>query len=228
MPVQIAPSLLSADFSALSDAAIECASAGAEFLHFDVMDGQFVPNITFGTLPLRALRGFSRAAFEAHLMIVQPERFIEDFARAGADLITIQAESSLHLQRVLTQIRDTGARAGLALNPATPLNVLDYLLDDIDSLLVMTVNPGFGGQKFLPAMLGKIREARARLDTARHPIALAVDGGIGIETAPQVVAAGANVLIAGSSIFQHPHGVTAGIHALRDSVEFLSESVKTV
>ncbi len=215
--IEIAPSLLSADFSSLARAAEECQAAGAELLHFDVMDGQFVPNITFGVYPVRALRSHSKAVFDVHLMIVQPERFIEDFARAGADSITVHAEACTHLQRVLAQIREAGVGAGVALNPATPLDVLDYILDDIDRLLVMTVNPGFGGQKFIRATLRKVAEARARLDTARRPIDLAVDGGIDPETAAEVVAAGANVLIAGTSIFGHSGGVSAGIRAIREA-----------
>src|SRR5579871_366934 len=218
MDVKIAPSLLSADFGAFAAAAEVCEAAGAEFLHFDVMDGQFVPNITFGVHPLRALRPHSRATFDTHLMIVQPERFVEQFVQAGADIVTVQAESTLHLQRTLAQIRHAGGRAGLALNPATPLHVLDYLLDDIDLLLVMTVNPGFSGQEFIPAMKPKIAEARARLDTARHPIELAVDGGIGPENAAEMRDLGATVLVAGSGIFEHPGGPAAGIRAIREQI----------
>lgn len=217
MAVEIAPSLLSADFGAFAAAARECASAGAERLHFDVMDGQFVPNITFGAHPIRALRPVSSARFEAHLMIVQPERFVEEFAQAGAQTITVHAEACTHIQRTLAQIREAGAAAGLALNPATPLDVLDYVLSDIDLLLVMTVNPGFGGQEYIAAMTRKIREARAKLDTSGRHIDLEVDGGIEPENAAEVVAAGANVLVAGTGVFRHPQGAQAGIRALRDA-----------
>jgi ribulose-phosphate 3-epimerase len=216
--VKIAPSLLSADFGSLAQAAEVCARAGAEHLHFDVMDGRFVPNITFGTHPLRALRSHSDAVFEAHLMIVEPERYVDDFAAAGAQIITIQPEATVHLQRTLAQIRQAGAKAGVALNPATPLDVLDYVLDDIDLLLVMTVNPGFGGQEFIPAMMRKISDARAYLRRASHPIELEVDGGIGADNAAEVVAAGATALVAGTSIFGHPGGAAEGIRALRSAL----------
>lgn len=216
--VKIAPSLLSADFGALAEAAAACDRAGAEHLHFDVMDGRFVPNITFGTHPLYALRPHSNAVFEAHLMIQEPERYIEAFAEAGAQIITIQPEATVHLQRVLAQIRQAGSRAGLALNPATPLSVLDYVLDDVDLLLVMTVNPGFGGQEFIPTMMRKIADANQRIRAASHPIDLEIDGGIGPENAAETAAAGATVLVAGTSIFGHPGGVAAGIRAIRDAV----------
>lgn len=217
--VRIAPSLLSADFGALARAAEVCDEAGAEHLHFDVMDGVFVPNITFGTHPLRALRPHSRAVFEAHLMIVEPERYVDEFAAAGAQIITIQPEATVHVQRTLAQIRDAGAKAGLALNPATPLSVLDYVLDDIDLLLVMTVNPGFGGQEFIPAMMRKIAEANERVRAAGHVIELEVDGGIGPENAAEVVRAGATALVAGTSVFGHPGGAVEGIRALRAAID---------
>jgi ribulose-phosphate 3-epimerase len=213
--VRIAPSLLASDFGNLAQAARQAEEAGAEFLHFDVMDGQFVPNITMGPTALRALRPVSGAFFDTHLMIVQPERTIEDFVRAGANGVTVQAEACLHLQRVLAHIRDLGAKAGVALNPATPPDVLEYVLGDLDLILVMTVNPGFGGQAFLPAMLPKIERVREMIATAPQPIHLEVDGGIAEQTAPLVTAAGANVLVAGTAIYDHPDGVAAGIHALR-------------
>jgi len=218
MHVKIAPSILAADFGALSKAARECAAAGAECLHFDVMDGQFVPNITFGAHPVAALRPVSQARFEAHLMIVQPERFIDEIVEAGADLVTVQAEACIHLQRTLTQIRDAGAKAGLALNPATPLDHVDYVLDDIDLLLIMTVNPGFGGQAFIPATMSKIGQARAILDRSGRSIELEVDGGISPANARAVVEQGANVLVAGTSIFGHTEGAQGGIEALRSSL----------
>lgn len=219
MSVLIAPSLLSADFGNFAGAASACSAAGAEALHFDVMDGQFVPNITFGAHPIRALRPVSTARFEAHLMILQPERFIDEIAASGADLITVHAEACIHLQRTLAQIRGAGARAGLALNPATPLDAIEYVLDDIDLLLIMTVNPGFGGQKFVPSALRKISEARAALDGAGRPIDLEVDGDIGAHNAADVVGAGANVLVSGTGIFKHEGGIAGGIRAIRLALE---------
>lgn len=216
--VLIAPSLLSADFADLAKAAHAAAEAGAEFLHFDVMDGVFVPNITFGPQAVRALRHHSDAVFDVHLMIVQPERYIEEFAQAGADIITVHAEASVHLQRTLAHIRECGARAGVALNPATSLSAIEYVISDIDLLLVMTVNPGFGGQEFIPEMLRKVARARAMLDEAGSSALLEVDGGINGATTPLVVRAGAQVLVAGSAVFGHPEGVRAGVEALRQSV----------
>ncbi len=223
--VLIAPSLLSADFADFAQAARAAREAGAELLHFDVMDGLFVPNITFGPQTVQAVRHHSDALFDVHLMIVQPERYIEQFAQAGADIITVHAEACVHLQRTLAQIRECGARAGVALNPATPLNVIEYVIPDIDLLLVMTVNPGFGGQQFIPEMLRKIARARALLDEAGSDAWLEVDGGINGVTTPMVVRAGARVLVAGSSVFGHPEGVRAGVEELRQAVWEAQERV---
>lgn len=223
--VLIAPSLLSADFANFAQAARAAREAGAELLHFDVMDGVFVPNITFGPQTVQAVRHHSDALFDVHLMIVQPERYIEEFAQAGADIITVHAEACVHLQRTLAQIRECGVRAGVALNPATPLNVIEYVIPDIDLLLVMTVNPGFGGQQFIPEMLRKIARARALLDEAGSDAWLEVDGGVNGATTPMVVRAGARVLVAGSSVFGHPEGVRAGVEELRQAVWEAQERV---
>jgi len=213
--VIIAPSLLAADFGRFADAAAACEQGGAEYLHFDVMDGIFVPNISFGMGALKALRSVSRAFFDTHLMIVQPERYVEEFVRAGADNVTVQAEACIHLQRTLSLIRKAGAKAGVALNPATPETELEYVLDDLDLILVMTVNPGFGGQQFLPATVAKIERVRKMIADSGRTIRLEVDGGIDAVTATKAVAAGADVLVAGTSIFGHSEGVTEGIRVLR-------------
>jgi ribulose-phosphate 3-epimerase len=213
--MKIAPSLLAADFGHLSEEAEKCEMAGADFLHFDIMDGLFVPNLTFGTLPIRFLRPAAKLVFDVHLMIVQPERYIEDFAKAGADIITVHAEACTHLQRTLAQIRESGARAGLALNPATPLDILEFILDDIDLLLILSVNPGFGGQSFLNTSWRKIAAARHILSQTSRTIELEVDGGVMPENAPELSALGASVLVSGTGVFGHPEGAGGGIKAIR-------------
>ncbi len=215
----LAPSLLASNFGRLAEAAEACCEAGAQFLHFDVMDGRFVPNISMGPAAVEALRPVSSALFDVHLMIVEPEKYIEMFVRAGADSVTVQAEACVHLQRTLASIRSYGAKAGVALNPATPPDVLEYVLDDLDLILVMTVNPGFGGQEFLPATLPKVRLVRQMIQSVAHPVHLEVDGGITAETTGAVTAAGANVLVAGTAVFHHPNGVRAGINAIRSASE---------
>lgn len=216
---RIAPSILSADFGELRDAVSVCQKAGAQTIHFDIMDGQFVPNITFGPRVISALRPHFDLQFDVHLMIVQPERYTEEFIKAGADILTIHAEACVHLQRTLAHIRANGAKAGLALNPSTPLDILDYLLDDIDLLLLLTVNPGFGGQEFIPAMRNKIAEAYNKLEGASHFIDLEVDGGISSVNAREMTMLGANVIVSGSAVFDHPMGAAEGFCAINNAIQ---------
>jgi ribulose-phosphate 3-epimerase len=199
--IKFAPSLLAADFLQIGAEIDRAADAGADWLHFDVMDGMFVPNISFGPCILEAASRSGRLPLDVHLMITQPERYIEDFARAGARVITVHAEATGHLNRTLQQIRECGCKAGVSLNPATPPDCLRYLLDEIDLVLVMTVNPGFGGQKLIPSAVRKIGEIRQMLDDAGITAEIEVDGGVNLETAPEIVRQGATVLVAGSAFF---------------------------
>lgn len=200
--VTIAPSLLAADFGRLRDEVSAIEAAGADWLHLDIMDGHFVPNISFGPTVLAALRKHTRLPFDVHLMIAPVDDYLDGFIDAGADHISLHPEAGPHLHRSLQHIRDAGLKAGVVLNPATPPDVITWALDMIDIVLVMSVNPGFGGQAFLPSQLAKIANLRETIDAADHPIALAVDGGITPATAPAVLAAGADTLIAGTSVFR--------------------------
>lgn len=200
-PIRIAPSLLSADFARLGDEVRAMTDAGADYLHIDVMDGHFVPNITIGPVVVRALRAHSTLPFDVHLMIAPVDPYVAAFAEAGADIITVHPEAGAHLHRTIQLIKSLGKRAGVSLNPATPIASVEHVLDDVDLVLVMTVNPGFGGQAFIPSQLAKIRELRKRIDMRGRPIDLEVDGGITVATAPDVIAAGADVLVAGTASF---------------------------
>ena len=202
--VRIAPSILSADLGRLADEIRDAEASGADWIHVDVMDGRFVPNITLGPVVVAAARRTTKLPLDVHLMIVEPERYLEDFAEAGADVISVHEEASIHLQRTLARIRSLGKRAGVVLNPHTPDVALDYVLEDVDVILVMSVNPGFGGQSFLPSQLGKLSALRRKIDTRGLPIDLEVDGGISPSTARRVVEAGARVLVAGNAVFGKP------------------------
>jgi len=200
--IKIAPSILSADFAALAADVARVEAGGADQLHVDVMDGRFVPNITIGPVVVGALRKRTRLPLDVHLMIVEPERYLTEFVQAGADMVTVHAEACPHLQRVLAQIRELGARAGVALNPATPPDVLTYVLDDLDLVLVMSVNPGFGGQRFIESAHEKLRTVRALVGD--RPIEVSVDGGVQVDQVGGLVADGASTLVAGSAIFGAP------------------------
>lgn len=199
--IKIAPSILSADFSKLGEEVKNVEKAGADYVHIDVMDGSFVPNITLGNEVLKSLRKTSNLPFDVHLMINNPDIHIKSFAEAGSDIITIHAESTTHLDRTLSLIKSFGKKAGLSLVPSTHENVIDYVLDRVDLVLVMTVNPGFGGQKFLSSQLKKIEAIRKKIEKSDHKIELEVDGGINEQTAKSAISAGADVLVSGSYIF---------------------------
>jgi len=214
--MKIAPSILSADFAALGDAIALVEAAGADQLHVDVMDGHFVPNLTIGPPVIEAIRKRTRLPLDVHLMIEEPERWVEIYAGAGAGLITVHAEACVHLQRILTQIREAGARPGVALNPSTPPGALEYVLDDLGLVLIMSVNPGFGGQEFIPTTYAKLRQLKALLGS--RPVEVSVDGGVNQDNAALLVKAGASVLVAGSAIFSTPDPALA-VRGLRSASE---------
>ncbi len=200
-PVRISPSILAADFAKLGEEVSEVTRAGADFIHIDVMDGHFVPNISFGPAVMKSVRGYSDRPFDVHLMIAPVDPYIAEFVEAGADIITVHQEAGPHLHRTLQLIKSFGVKAGVSLNPSTPASTLEHVMDEVDLILVMSVNPGFGGQKFIPSQLGKIRRLREMIDASGRDIDLEVDGGINAETAPLVIEAGADMLVAGSAVF---------------------------
>ncbi len=199
--VKIAPSILSADFSKLADE-IRKVENYVDMLHIDVMDGHFVPNITFGPPVVRSIRVVTKLPFDVHLMVENPDNYVDTFIDAGANILTVHAETAVHLHRTISNIRKKGAKAGVVLNPATPLSALDYILEDVDMVLIMTVDPGFGGQHFIKGMLPKIKALRQMIDKAKLDVEIEVDGGINADTARQAVAAGADIVVAGSYIYE--------------------------
>jgi ribulose-phosphate 3-epimerase len=213
--VKIAPSILSADFARLGEQVSEAEASGADYIHVDVMDGHFVPNISIGPPVVRAVRRVTRLPLDVHLMIEEPERYLADFAAAGADNITVHVETCPHLHRTVQQIKELGCRAGVVLNPSTPVVALEEIFPHVDLVLVMTVNPGFGGQAFIEGMLPKIQRVRAMREEQSSQAEIEVDGGIGPEMAHLVVEAGARVLVAGSAIFDAPEGIANAIAGIR-------------
>ena len=214
--IRIAPSILSADFAQLGEEVRRVDEAGADYIHVDVMDGHFVPNLTIGPGVTKALRPLSKKVFDVHLMISPVDPFLKGFADAGADIITVHPEAGAHLHRTLQEIKRLGKKAGAALNPATPVAAIDHVLAELDLVLVMSVNPGFGGQGFIPSQLEKLRELREKIDAIGKPIDLEVDGGINFETAPLAIAAGADVLVAGTATFAGgPNAYGGNIERLR-------------
>ena len=215
--MKIAPSILSADFSSLGEEIQAVEAGGADWIHVDVMDGHFVPNITIGPVVTAGARRATDLPLDVHLMISNPDDYVDDFVKAGADWVTVHAEACTHLHRTLARIGELGAKAGVALNPATPLSAIEDVVEHLDLLLIMSVNPGFGGQSYIPRSSDKLRRARAMLDAAGSSAELQVDGGVGLSNIAEVAATGASVIVAGSAVYGYPEGATAGVSALRSA-----------
>ncbi len=220
--IKISPSILSADFGRLGEQVAEASRSGADYIHVDIMDGHFVPNLTIGPIIVSGIRPWTELPLDVHLMIEEPDRLIPDFAKAGANILTVHPEACRHLHRVIYQIKDLGARAGISLNPGTPASALEPVIGDVDLVLVMTVNPGFGGQKYIHSVTSKIAKVRRMLDEAGSGAELEVDGGINAETASKAVEAGARVLVAGSAVFNDRDTVAGSIARIRESLGGLS------
>jgi len=217
--IKLAPSILSADFGRLGEQVQEATLGGADYIHVDIMDGHFVPNLTMGSLIVKHIRPWTSLPLDIHMMTEHPENLIDDFVKYGSNIITIHAEASPHLHRIIYQIKNAGVRAGIALNPSTPIDAIEDLLPDIDQILVMTVNPGFGGQTFIPTMINKIKQARTIIDNRDLNIELEVDGGINELTAHTVVKAGAQILVAGSAVYNSETTIAEAISRIRMSIQ---------
>ncbi len=216
--VKLAPSILSADFARLGEQVAEATKAGADYIHIDVMDGHFVPNITIGAPVLASLRSWTHLPLDVHLMIEQPEKYIPQFANSGANIITVHVEACSHLHRTIQLVKELGVRAGVALNPASSLSLIEEIMPQVDLIVIMSVNPGFGGQAFIPETLGKISRLRSMLNSRKLATELEVDGGITINNAPQIVKAGGDVLAIGASVFKAKEGISHALQKIRQAI----------
>ena len=217
-PIKLAPSILSADFGRLGEQISQVVQGGADYIHVDIMDGHFVPNITFGPLLVEAIRPYTTLPLDVHLMVEDPDKFIPEFARAGGDILTVHVEACKHLHRTIQLIKGLGCKAGVALNPGTPLDAINEVISDVDLVLLMTVNPGFPAQKFIPSVLSKVQVLRSVLDEKELSIDLEVDGGINSNTAQSVITAGARVLVSGSAVFNNQFSVSESMNSLLQSI----------